>query len=186
MATLEPLMAGVAGRYASALFDLAGEKKAVTVAEQDLANIKAMLDESADLRALVRSPVISVTDQIKALGAVLKRAGIGELVSNFVLLVAKNRRLFALGDMIKAFQTLAAKARGEVAAEVASAVPLNEQQLASLKDALKVSVGKDVTISTKVDPSLLAGLVVKVGSRMVDSSLKTKLQSMRVALKATG
>lgn len=183
MATDEPLMAGVAGRYASALFDLAAEQKQTAEVEADLVTFQALLDESADLSRMVRSPVIPADEQGRALTAVLTKAGVGPLTLNFIKLIAKNRRLFAAPDMIKAFRTIAAKARGEVNAEVASAVALNDQQVAVLKETLKASVGKDVTLSAKVDPTLLGGLVVKLGSRMIDSSLKTKLANLKVSLK---
>jgi F-type H+-transporting ATPase subunit delta len=186
VATDGTIVEGVAGRYASALFDLAKETSKVAEVEADLTKFQAMLNESADLTRLVRSPVIAAEDQERALDAVLAKAGIGGLASNFLKLIAKNRRLFAAMDMIKAFRGLAAKARGEVAAEVTSAVALNAAQTAALKDALKETVGKDVTLNATVDPSLLGGLVVKIGSRMIDSSLKTKLQNLKTTLSATG
>lgn len=183
MATDEPLMASVAGRYASALFELASETKQAAEVEKDLQTFQALLDESADFSRMVRSPVIPADEQSKALAAILGKAGVGALTQNFIKLIAKNRRLFAVADMIKAFRAIAAKARGEVSAEVASAVALSDAQVQALKETLKASVGKDVTLAAKVDPSLLGGLVVKMGSRMIDSSLKTKLANMRVALK---
>jgi F-type H+-transporting ATPase subunit delta len=142
-----------------------------------------MVDVSDDFRRFVHSPLISADDQIKALDAIMSRAGLGDLVRNFIKLIASNRRLFAVSDIIKAYRALAARARGEVAAEVVSAHPLNDAQTAELKATLKASVGKDVTLAVKVDPSLLGGLVVRIGSRMIDSSLKTRLASMRHALK---
>jgi F-type H+-transporting ATPase subunit delta len=186
VATDGTIVEGVAGRYASALFDLAKETSKISEVEGDLVKFQALLDESSDLVRMVRSPVIAADDQAKALGAVMDKAGIGGLAANFLKLIAKNRRLFAAADMIKAFRALSAKARGEVAAEVTSAVALNASQMAALKDTLKASVGKDVTLNTRVDPSLLGGLVVKIGSRMIDSSLKTKLQNLKTTLSATG
>jgi F-type H+-transporting ATPase subunit delta len=183
VATDDPIMASVAGRYASALFDLAKEQGQLADAEKDVASVQKLLDESADLRQLVRSPVISGDDQRKALMAVLAKAGVGQLVSNFLGLVARNRRLFAAPDMIKAFRAIAARHRGEVSAEVASAQPLTEAQLTQIKDTLRVQVGKDVQLATKVDPALLGGLVVKIGSRMIDSSLRTKLNSLKTMMK---
>ena len=184
MATDETMTASVAGRYASALFDLAKEQNAVAAVEADLGKFSAMLDMSEDLHALIKSPVISSGDQGKALTAILAKAGIAGAAGNFIQLVARNRRLFVLPEMIKNFRSLAAKARGEVSAEVTSAMALTEAQTAALKETLKASAGKDVTLVAKVDPSLLGGLVVKIGSRMIDSSLKTKLAGLRVALKA--
>ncbi|MET0407035.1 MAG: F0F1 ATP synthase subunit delta [Hyphomicrobium sp.] len=176
----------VAGRYASALFELANESSNVAGVEADLANFQSLLDESPDLVRLVRSPVIAADDQKRAIAAILEKAGIGGLAANFVKLVAANRRLFVISDIIKAFRSLAAKARGEVTAEVTSAFALNDQQVAALKETLKASVGKDVTLQSRVDPTILGGLIVKVGSRMIDSSLKTKLQSMKAVLSGAG
>lgn len=179
-------MAGVAGRYASALFELANETNSLSAVEADLGKFEALMAMSEDLRRMVRSPVFSADDQTRAIGAVVEKAGIGGLTANFFKLIASNRRLFAAGDMIAAFRALSAKARGEVTAEVTSAVALNDAQIAQLKETLKASVGKDVQLATRVDPSLLGGLVVKIGSRMIDSSLKTKLSGLRTVLKGTG
>ncbi len=184
MASDDPMMASVAGRYASALFDLAKESGQLQAVEKDLANVQSLLDESADLRNMVRSPVISADSQHKAIAAVLAKAGIAGAAGNFVQLMAKNRRLFTLADTLKAFRQLAARHRGETAAEVTSAEQLSPAQLTQLTDSLRSSVGgKPVVVSTKVDPSLLGGLIVKMGSRMVDSSLRTKLNSLRHAMK---
>lgn len=178
-----PISEGMAGRYASALFDLANEQKALSVIEKDIAAFQAMLDVSTDLKAMVRSPVISRDDQGKALSALITKAGIGATTGNFLRLIARNGRLFAVEDMIKAFRGLAARQRGEMHAEVTSATALSDTQVAELKETLKAAVGKDVQLSSRVDPSLLGGLVVKIGSRMIDSSLKTKLAGLRVAMK---
>ena len=175
-------MASVAGRYASALFDLAKEENKIAEVEKDLSTFQALLAESDDLGRLVRSPVISSDDQSRAIDAVLVKAGVATLTGNFFKLIAKNRRLFAAADIARAFKALAARDRGEVSAEVASAHVLSDEQVTELKATLKASVGKDVTLSTKVDPSLLGGLVVKIGSRMIDSSLKTKLANMKAAM----
>jgi len=182
----DPMMASVAGRYASALYDLATEQNQVKPVEQAMTQLQGLLDMSADLRSLVRSPVFSADEQGKALGAVLEKAGIGGLAANFVKLIAKNRRLFTLPEMIKNYHALAARGRGEVQAEVISAVALNDAQMQQLKDTLKASVGKDVSISSRVDQGLLGGLIVKVGSRMIDSSLRTKLNSLKIAMKEVG
>ena len=180
--TDDTMIEGVAGRYASALFDLASEGSSVADVEKDLVKFQGLLDASPDLVRLVRSPVIAAEDQGRAIAAILEKAGIGGLAANFLKLVTSNRRLFAIRDIIKAYTALAAKARGEVTAEVTSALALNSDQMAALKETLRASVGKDVTLLTRVDPSLLGGLIVKLGSRMIDSSLKTKLQNMKVAL----
>lgn len=186
MATNEPITEGMAGRYAAALFELANEQSKLAEVESDLIKVQVLLDESADLRRLVRSPVFSAEEQGRALAAVLGRAGIGTLTENFFKLIARNRRLFASSDIIKAFRALAAKSRGEETAEVTSAVALNDAQLSALKDTLRGAIGKDVQLDARVDASLIGGLVVKIGSRMIDSSLRTKLDGLRVALKGTG
>ncbi|MGI9422433.1 MAG: F0F1 ATP synthase subunit delta [Hyphomicrobiaceae bacterium] len=184
--TEDQMMASVQGRYASALFDLAAEQSQLEAVENDLGVLQAMLDESADLRRMVRSPVFSAEDQTQALDALLSRAGASTLTSNFVKLVTRNRRLFVLPEMIKAFRSLAARSRGEVEADVTSAMALNDSQLQSLKETLKASIGKDVQINAQVDASLLGGLIVKIGSRMIDSSLRTKLSTLKMRMKEVG
>jgi F-type H+-transporting ATPase subunit delta len=179
----DPMMASMAGRYAAALFELAKDQQQLEQVERDLASLQTMLAGSADLRRLVLSPVIPAEDQAKALGAVLQKAGISGLTANFVKLIAKNRRLFAAGDMMKAFRALVARERGEVSADVASAHALTPEQIQLLSDTLRTSIGKNVRIDTRVDPNLLGGLVVKVGSRMIDSSLRTKLNNLKVVMK---
>ncbi len=180
------MMASMAGRYAAALFDLAKEERQLPQVEADLKAFQAMLDASADLRRLVRSPVISADDQAKGLDAVLRKAGVSSLTANFFRLIARNRRLFAVADMMRNFRALLARERGEVSADVVSAHALTPEQLNALKDALRVQIGKDVQVNTRVDPALLGGLVVKVGSRMIDSSLRTKLGNLKVAMKGLG
>lgn len=177
------MMASMAGRYAAALFDLAKEERQVPRVEGDLKSFQAMLDESADLRRLIRSPVIAAEDQGKALDAILARANVSPLTANFFKLIARNRRLFAVADMMRDFRALLARDRGEVSADVASAHQLTPEQLTTLKDALRVQIGKDVQVNTRVDAALLGGLVVRVGSRMIDSSLRTKLNNLKVAMK---
>lgn len=185
MATSDLNLSSMPGRYAGALFELAsGQSKAADV-EKDLSAFQALYDESADLQRLVASPVFTAEDQDRALKALSDKAGIGEMASNFLRVVARNRRLFALPQMISAFKSLAAKARDEVTAEVTTAQPLTKEQAAQLKETLKASVGKNVMLDTKVDPAILGGLIVKVGSRMVDSSLRTKLTAIRMGLKGT-
>jgi len=180
------MTSGVAGRYASALFDLAREQGELDGVDQDLGKFQAMLDASGDLKRLVNSPAFAAEDQDRALKAVLDWAAVGATTGNFLRVVARNRRLFAAEDMIKGFRQQLAAHRGELAAEVQSALPLNDEQLAGLSNQLKASYGKDVRLDAKVDPSLLGGLVVKVGSRMFDSSLRTKLANLKVVLKGTG
>jgi F-type H+-transporting ATPase subunit delta len=182
----DPMMASMAGRYAVALFELAKDQKQLEQVERDLASLQGMLNSSADLRRLVLSPVITAENQSKALGAVLEKAGISGLTANFVKLIARNRRLFAASDMMKAFRALIARERGEVSADVASAHALTPEQMQLLSDTLRTSIGKNVRIDTRVDPNLLGGLVVKVGSRMIDSSLRTKLNNLKVVMRGIG
>ncbi|MDJ0931107.1 F0F1 ATP synthase subunit delta [Breoghania sp.] len=180
------LVSGVAKRYASALFDLAEEQKAVKATEADIAAVEKLLGESEDLMRLVESPSFSAEEQIGAMGAVLEKAGIGGLTANFVKLVASNGRLFTLPDMFRGFHELAAASRGEVTASVVSAAELSDANVDALKAVLKKAVGKNVKINATVDPSLIGGLIVKVGSRMIDTSLRTRLNSLKIAMKEVG
>lgn len=180
------MTSGVAGRYASALFELANEQGELEAVERDLGTFQNLLDQSEDMKRLVSSPAFAAEDQERALVAVMDWASIGATTSNFLKVVSRNRRLFAAEDMIKTYRALLAVHRGELVAEVKSAVPLTDEQKTALTEKLKASVGKDVKLDAKVDASLLGGLVVKIGSRMFDSSLKTKLASMQVALKGAG
>lgn len=180
------MTASMAGRYASALFDLAKEQGQVSAVEGDFKTLRALMDESADLRMLVRSPMISAHEQANAIDAILTKAGANALTANFLRLVARQRRLFAVADMMKEYAALAARDRGEVAADVATAHPLSDAQMTQLKDVLRIAIGKDVQVNTRVDPALLGGLVVKVGSKMIDSSLRTKLNNLKVAMKGIG
>ena len=154
--------------------------------KQDMDKLSAMLDESEDLRRTVRSPAFSVEDQARAMEAILSRVGASAITMNFIRLVSRNRRLFAVQDMIKIFNVLEASARGEVQADVMSATPLTDAQIASLKQTLKASIGKDVNLVSKIDPSLLGGLIVKIGSRMIDTSLRTKLSTLKMRMKEVG
>jgi F-type H+-transporting ATPase subunit delta len=173
----------MAGRYATALFDLAREASAIDAVKADLERFDAAIAASADLNRLVRSPVFSADEQLRALGAVLDRAGITGLAANFIKLVTANRRLFAVRDMVRGYRELVARHKGEATAEVTVAEALNDKHLASLRDALKAISGKDVDLDIKIDPAIIGGLVVKLGSRMVDTSLRTKLNALRHAMK---
>jgi len=186
VADTSPLISGVAERYASSLFELALETGSIDSVSADLDRFQALLDESEDLRRLVASPVFSAEDQQKAASAVAEKAGISGTVLNFIKVVAGNRRLFALPGMIRAFREIAADHRGEVTAEVTSAHALTATQEKELKSALKGVTGKDVTIAVTIDPSILGGLIVKVGSRQIDTSLRTKLSTLKLALKEVG
>jgi F-type H+-transporting ATPase subunit delta len=176
----------IARPYAQALFDLARGDKAVDKVEKGLEAVGRLADESEDFARFLRSPVISTDDKAAALEKVLKDAKVDGTVANFLRVIARNGRLFALPAIIKAFSALAATSRDEVSAEVTSAAPLSAAQLKTLAETLKAKVGKTVTLNEHVDPSLIGGLVVKVGSRMIDSSLKTKLAAMKVAMKEVG
>ena len=178
--------AGLAARYAAALFDLADEARELDAVAADLRAIRALIADSADLRRLVRSPVLTREDQGRAMAAVLEKAGTSDLVRRFVGLVAGNRRLFALADMIEAYLSDLARRRGEITASVTSAAPLSEAQSAALADALRRAVGGKVAVETHTDAGLIGGLIVKVGSRMVDSSLKSKLQRLQLVMKGVG
>ncbi len=186
MATEDPSVSGVSGRYATALFELARDEKAIDAVAADLDKFDAMLNESADLRRLVRSPVFSAEAQLKALAAVLDKAGIGGVSAKFLKVLTANRRLFAVADVIRAFRALVAKFKGEASADITVAEALSDKNLDALKAALKSVTGKDVTLNMKIDPAIIGGLVVKLGSRMIDSSLRTKLNSIKHAMKEAG
>ncbi len=177
---------GVAGRYATALFELALEEKALEEVEAKLARFEEALDAVEDLRRLVKSPVFTPDEQLRGIAAVLQELKIEGLTANFLKLVAKNRRLFATPEMINAFRALLAKHRGLMNAEVISAAKLEEGQIRALKTALKSALSKDVQLEQRVDPALLGGLVVRIGSRMIDTSLRTKLNSLKQVMKEVG
>jgi len=173
----------MAGRYATALFELAIEQNAVDAVSADLAKFDALVAEYAELDRLVRSPVFTADEQGRALGAVLDKAGIGGLAAKFLKLVTANRRLFAVREMARGFRALVAQHKGELTAQVTVAEKLNDARLNEIKAALKQVTGKDVQVDVQVDPAIIGGLIVKVGSRMVDSSLRTKLNAIKFAMK---
>jgi F-type H+-transporting ATPase subunit delta len=177
---------GLADRYATALFELAEADKSLDTVASELQRLRDLIAGSGDLQRLIRSPVISRDDQRRAMEAVLATLGSSDLTRRFIGLLAQNRRLFALPDIIAAFVRRLANRRGETTAEVTSASVLSKDQLASITSALKKAVGTQVVLATRIDPSLLGGLIVKVGSRMVDSSLKTKLLRMSFAIRGIG
>lgn len=180
------MISGVTSRYASALFDLALAEKKIPAVEKDLGRFAALLEGSDDLKRLVVSPVFSADDQSNAIDAILTKAKITGLVGNFIRVVARNRRLFEMQDMLPAFRKLAAEHRGEINADVTVAQKLTAEQTKELKAALKSVVGKDVAINATIDPSILGGMIVKVGSKQIDTSLKTRLSSLKLALKEVG
>jgi len=173
----------IANRYANALFELADERGQLDAVAGDLARLMAAIEESDDLRRVLRSPVLNRDEQGKALAAILQAMDVSELTRNFVGLIARNRRLFALAGMIEGFLAELARRRGEITAEVTAARTLSDAQLAALQDALQSAMGGKVTVAPKVDPGLIGGLIVKVGSRMVDTSLRTQLNKMQLAMK---
>jgi F-type H+-transporting ATPase subunit delta len=182
----DPSISGMAGRYATALFELALESKSVDAVKSDLDKFDRLVAEIADVERLVRSPVFSADEQGRAVAAVLEQAAIGGIAAQFLKVVVANRRLFAVRDMIKAYRALVARHHGEVTAQVTVAEPLNDAHRTAINDALKSVTGKDVALDVKVDPAIIGGLVVKLGSRMVDSSLRTKLNSIKHAMKEVG
>ncbi len=184
MAGKDPIISGMAGRYGNALFELARDSKAVDAVKADLERFDALIADNPDLNRMVRSPVFGADEQLRALAAILDKAGIKGLAANFLRVITTNRRLFAVRDMIRAYRVLAARQKGEVTAEVTVAEPLSDKNIGALKDALKsVTGGKDIDLDMNVDPAIIGGLIVKVGSRMVDSSLRTKLNAIKIAMK---
>jgi F-type H+-transporting ATPase subunit delta len=180
----DPIISGMAGRYGNALFELALENKAVEAVKADLDRFDTLIADNPDLNRLVRSPVFGADEQLRALTAILDKAGIKGLAANFLRVITTNRRLFAVRDMIRAYRVLAARHKGEITAEVTVAEPLSDKNLDALKDALKsVTGGKDIDFDVKIEPAIIGGLIVKVGSRMVDSSLRTKLNAIKIAMK---
>jgi F-type H+-transporting ATPase subunit delta len=180
-------VSGVAGRYASALFALAKERRVTNEVASALASFAELIDASPDLQRLVRSPVFSAKDQLKAIDALLAKFGIVDITANFIRLVTAKRRLFAIRDMIDAYSALNDTFRGVTRAYVTSAIPLSDAHVAALKDQLRASTGgKDVELNVDVDPAIIGGLIVQIGSRMVDGSIKTKLNAIRTRMKEVG
>ncbi|WIY52618.1 F0F1 ATP synthase subunit delta [Devosia sp. YIM 151766] len=186
MAAQNSVLTQIARPYASALFDLAKGENQLAQVETGLSDISRLIGESEDFSRYLRSPVIPGDIKASALDAVLGKAKVNPLVGNFLRIVARNGRLFALDQIIVAFRELAAAGRGETHAEVTSAAPLTDAQAKALAETLKAKLGKTVTLNQFVDPSLIGGLQVKVGSQMIDSSLKTKLAAMKIAMKEVG
>lgn len=180
------IVTGLAGRYATALFDLAKEDGALDAVAADLDALGGLLASHEELRNTVRSPLISRTEQGAALAAILDKAGAQALTRKFVALVAEKRRLFALADIIRAFGLLLANHRGEISADVISAQALSDAQSAALSDQLRSAMGQEVKINATVDPALIGGLIVKVGSRMIDGSLATRLANLERKMKEVG
>jgi F-type H+-transporting ATPase subunit delta len=176
-------VSGLAGRYATALFDLADQQKALDEVAADLRRLGAMIADSTDLKRLIRSPVLSREAQGTAMKTLVERAEFSALTRNFIGLVARNRRLFALSAMIAAYLQLLAERRGEIRAEVTSAQAMTDSQIRAIDDQLKRAVGAKVAVEIKVDPAIIGGLVIRVGSRMIDFSLRSKLQRLQLAMR---
>lgn len=183
MATEQAQETGLAGRYANAVFELAQEEKSVEAVERDFTTLRTLVERNTDLARLVKAPVFSREDQARAMKSVLERMDAAKLTTQFVLTLTSKGRLFALSDVIRSFDRLLAGLRGEIRAQVVSARALSDAETVELKAILKSKLGRDPRLETKVDPTLLGGLVVKVGSRMIDSSLRTKLNGIRVAMR---
>lgn len=177
------IQASLGGRYAIALFELADERGALAAVESSLATLGEAMAQSSDLKALVANPMLSRGETAKAMNAVADTLGLDPLTHDFLGVVSANRRLAELPAMVRAFKLLAANRRGEVDAEVVSARPLTGEQVAALKAKLKTRVGRDVTLTQKTDPEILGGLVVKIGSQMIDSSIRTRLNTLALAMK---
>jgi F-type H+-transporting ATPase subunit delta len=179
-------VSGLAERYAAALFELADERRTLDEAAADLRQLQAMLQVSGDFLRLIRSPILSRSEQAKAIGVLAERAGLSSLVRDFLGVVAGNRRLFAIPAIIEVFLHKLAARRGEVNAQVTAAQRLSEAQVAALDEQLRRSIGSRVAVDVRVDPGLIGGMIVRVGSRMVDGSVRGKLQRLQLAMKSSG
>jgi F-type H+-transporting ATPase subunit delta len=179
-------VSGLAERYAAALFELADERRILDETAANLRELSAMLRASAELSRLVRSPILSREEQGKAIAALAERAGFAPVVRDFLAVVARNRRLFAVPAMIQSYLEKLAERRGEISAEVDAAQPLSTAQLDLLREHLRRKVGRQVAINVRIDPGLIGGMIVKLGSRMVDASVRSKLQRLQMAMKGIG
>ena len=186
VATSSSPVSGVAERYALSLFELAREEGSIDTVESELNQFQGLIDENADFRRLVESPAFTSNEQLSAMAAIVEAVKASPLTANFLKVIATNRRLFVLPGIVRSFRAKAAEHRGEVDASVISANALNDTQRRELAEALGQYAGKTVTMHESVDPSILGGLIVKIGSRQVDTSLRTKLNSLKLALKEVG
>ena len=177
------IQASLGGRYALALFETAEQGRSIDTIEASLVTLRDALAADKDLVALTKSPVVARGAAVKAILAVADTLGLDGVTKNFLGVLAENRRLSALPQIIRAFRQLASRHRGEVAAEVTSAHPLTEAQVAELKQQLRTRVGREVSVDLSVDPDLLGGLVVRIGSQMIDSSIRTRLNALASAMK---
>ncbi|MEF2072093.1 F0F1 ATP synthase subunit delta [Consotaella aegiceratis] len=186
MAQSSSPVSGVAERYAQSLFELANEQGSIDRVESELVGYQDLIDESADFRRLVESPAFTAEQQLRAISAVVDKSQASELTGNFLKVIASNRRLFVLPSMIRAFRRLAAEGRGEMEAEVVSAQPLTDEQRRELSEAVGAYANKTISLHEQVDPAVLGGLIVRIGSRQIDTSIRTKLNSLKLALKEVG
>ena len=177
------IQASLAGRYALALFELARDEKQLETVGASLGAVRQALAESDDFRALTTSPLIGRTESAKAIAAAARAMGLDPLTTNFLGVAARNRRLSQLGAVIRAFNLLAARHRGEITAEIVSARPLDDDQVDAIKASLRTRMGRDIAVDLDVDPAILGGLVVKIGSQMIDGSIRTKLNNLAQAMK---
>lgn len=177
------IQASLSGRYASALFALARENKTIETVEASLGTLESAMAQSPDLKTLVGSPLIARGAAAKAIAAVAQQLKLDGLTANFLGVLAQNRRLAQLGNTIASFRQLAAQFRGETSADVIAAHPLSTDQVTALKAKLKTRLGRDVAVNVKTDPAILGGLIVKIGSQMIDSSIRTKLNTLAHAMK---
>lgn len=180
------LTAGAAGRYATALFELAGEDNSRDRAETDLDALLQALEDSADLDQLIRNPIYTREQQGKAMAGVCDAMGLSPMVKNVVGLMASKRRLFALPETIRGYKALMADLRGEMSADVTSARPLSDVQVAALSEQIKTATGRDVKLNVTVDEDIIGGLILKVGSRMIDTSIRSRLNNLQNAMKEVG
>ena len=176
----------IAGRYAQAVFDIVKEDEGLDALDRQIADLGAALHDSADLRSLISSPLYSRDDQARAIGAVVQKMGFSPVLANTLQLMARNRRLFVLPQLVRQLQALIADERGEVTADVTSAIALNDDQQARLRDTLARKSGKKVKLNTRVDEALIGGMIVKLGSQMIDSSIRSKLASLQNVMKEVG
>jgi F-type H+-transporting ATPase subunit delta len=186
MVSGQMVTAGVAGRYANALFELAREDGQIDKVEQQLVGFQTALSESADLTRMTKSPVFTQEQQARAVRVIADTAGITGISRNFLELLAARRRLMFVSDMIRAYRSLAAQHRGEIEAEVTVAAAMGEEQHAAVAEAVKAFAGQDVKINLRIDPSILGGIIVRIGSRMIDNSLRSKLNRLKYAMKEVG
>jgi F-type H+-transporting ATPase subunit delta len=186
VAETSSLSASIAGRYATALFELAQESGTLEQTEADIAQLSDALEASEDLRSLISNPIYTRDDQARAIAAVGQALGLSDLTGNLVGLMAAKRRLFVLPQLVQTFRALMAEHRGEITAEVTAAKALSDAQLASLAETLKGAIGREVNLNVKVDEDIIGGLIVKVGSKMIDTSIRSKLASLQNVMKEVG